>query len=65
MYPWPKCIKCNDEMPFLAGSRSVELHHCPKCEKIVMVTGDEMVWFTAIYTLKERFRRFLHLPGER
>ena len=58
MYPWPLCIECKKPMPYLGGSSTVDVHTCSSCEKIVLVDGKKLTWYTGIYTPKEILKHF-------
>ena len=63
MYPFPNCNECGEPMPWVAGSKKVDIHLCTSCERLAIVPkdGGKMKWFIQILTLKELLRRFPHL----
>lgn len=60
MYPWPKCISCTNPMPVLASGKGIEVHSCQQCEKILVAAGDNLTWYSGIYTLRECL---IHMPS--
>lgn len=60
MYPWPKCISCLEPMPVFASGKTVEVHNCRQCERIVVVEGNNLTWYSGIHTIRECLVR---MPG--